>query len=163
MRFVAFQSGQARRQRARMKRVAILAVGFSSLLAAAASALVYEGNINSANQNPGVISEGSFSAGANNIKSSETTWSDANGSPEQKAGSTSQLKGNPDQAKLPDQAGGLTRDFSVSEPVELSSGPAPKEAPVPRAGWIALAGVLGVMAARWFSAARRSRIKSAAD
>jgi hypothetical protein len=76
--------------------------------------------------------------------------------------SSLQLKENSHLVESPPDDSALTRDFSVSEPVTSSSGPAPTEAPMPRAGWIGLAGVLCVMAARWFSAARRPRAKSAA-
>jgi hypothetical protein len=76
--------------------------------------------------------------------------------------SSLQLKENSNLVGSPRDDSGSTRDFSVSEPVTSSSGPAPKEAPMPPAGWIGLAGVLCVMAARWFSAAKRPRAKSAA-
>ncbi|HEY1922799.1 MAG TPA: hypothetical protein VGG44_08525 [Tepidisphaeraceae bacterium] len=156
-----------------MNRLAILAAGFSSLLIGSAGALGFTASDHSAIQN--IVSPTdrlSVPAGKPvkltevqpEVQSPDATWSDA--SLEQNAESTSQSKENPDLIKSPrkasGQAGGPGQDFSVSEPVELSSGPAPKEAPVPRAGWIALTGVLGVIAARWYSAARRSRTKSAA-
>ena len=88
-------------------------------------------------------------------------WLGANANLEQKAVSPLQLKEDSDLVEPPQEDSGLTKDFSVSEPAASSSGPATTEAPMPRAGWIGLAGVLGVMAARWISAKRRARAKSA--
>jgi hypothetical protein len=78
------------------------------------------------------------------------------------AASPLQIKENSNLVESPLDDSGLTKDFSVSEPVASSSGPAATKAPMPQAGWIGLAGVLGVMVARWYSAAKRHRAKSAA-
>jgi hypothetical protein len=129
-----------------MKRVVILATGFSLLLGSAA-AFGVEATNNSPNQKISAPTDHSSPAPLGTLH--------------QTLASKSQLTGNSVFAESPRDAGGVTRNLPVSEPVELSSGPAPTEAPMPPAGWIALAGVLGVMAARWFSAARRSRTKSA--
>jgi hypothetical protein len=128
-----------------MKRGPILVAGLSLLLVGSTGVFALELNDVSANQ--------------------KISSPDASPLPTQttiKFKALSQSKGNSDLVQSPTEESGVTRDFSVSEPVELSSGPAPTEAPMPRAGWIGLAGVLGVMVARWFSAAKRSRMKSAA-
>jgi hypothetical protein len=144
-----------------MKRVATWATVLMFLLSGTAGAFILKPDDNFANQN-------AVNRGANGdvfVRHATETgakWFDAKAASDQKAVSSLQLKGNSDLIEPPQDDSGLTKDFSVSEPVASSSGPAPTEAPMPRAGWIGLAGVLGVMAARWFSAARRSRAKSAA-
>jgi hypothetical protein len=141
-----------------MKRAVISTTGLVFLFAAPLSAYVANSNVAPASQN---IADGSIKFIQPGANSTGSAWLDANGNVELQPASTPLISESPNHDKSPQIDSGISESFSVSEPAASSSGPAPTEAPAPRAGWIGLAGLLGVMAARWFSAIKRSRAKSA--
>jgi hypothetical protein len=146
-----------------MKRAVVCTTGLVFLLSGPIGAYVVQPDDHFANEAAAnIAADGSIRFVEPGVAAARARWFDANENLGQNTESQLQLKENSNLVEPSRDDSGLTRDFSVSEPVTSSSGPAPTEAPMPRAGWIGLAGVLGVMAARWFSASRRSRGKSAA-
>jgi hypothetical protein len=139
-----------------MKRIAVIAAGLALALGAPVGAFVLNRGDDLANQGVSTITgfplENSPAHNVNFGIDEQTLLSGTSSISATEASNVTQL-----------QAAGDTEAFSVSEPA-ASSGPRAGQSttvPMPRAGWIGLTGVLGVIALRWFSMARRFRTKAA--